>query len=223
MSDRREIAAHRRVRLRGWMDEHSVTLTELAGKLGVSRSYVSLLFEPSRFFGEKAARKIEKTLLLPDGYLDMPDGATGGVSEWADVRSMDAGVLALVPRVTLTIKESRPVGVPQSLPPIALAAGKLAARGVTLREGLRLVSVADRSMEPGLEEGDEMLVDTLQSSIQDGQVYEIRHGDRVIVRRLFPRADGRVRLHPDNPSFMDEDVQLGAACAVLGRQVWRGG
>lgn len=35
------------------------------------------------------------------------------------------------------------------------------------------------------------------------------------------RADGGVRLHPDNPSFADEDVRPGLI--VLGRQVWRGG
>lgn len=78
-------------------------------------------------------------------------------------------------------------------------------------------------MEPGLSDGDQVLVDLGQSKPEDGAVYALRHGKRVIVRRVFMRADGSLRLHPDNPSFPDEDIQDGDDCEVIGRKVWRGG
>lgn len=53
-------------------------------------------------------------------------------------------------------------------------------------------------------------------------MYTIRHGDRVIARRLFQRAGDSIRLRPDNPSFMDDDVHPGPRLMVLVRQVWRG-
>lgn len=57
MDKAKEMAALRRVNLLKWMDKHRLTQTDIAMKAGLSRSYVSLLFNPERFFGEKTSPK----------------------------------------------------------------------------------------------------------------------------------------------------------------------
>lgn len=213
----------RKERLRAWIDEHGLNQAELAARLGVDRSYVTLLLRPDRYFGKRAGASIETKLGMPAGHLTNPGDDDAPVAEWSDPMRLAQDAYALVPYVVLSIKEGEIDSEVAALPAIALPAATLAARGVKSRDDLRIVRAPDRSMEPGLLATDIVMVDTAQTDPEDGQVYALRAGGRIVLRRLFLRADGSIRLHPDNPAFPDEDVRPGDGFDVLGRQVWRGG
>jgi len=61
-NDSMDIANTRRSRLRLWFSDKSIPESE--------KSYISQLINGKASFGEKAARRLEKTYKMPDKYLD---------------------------------------------------------------------------------------------------------------------------------------------------------
>lgn len=92
-------------------------------------------------------------------------------------------------------------------------------------ENLTCMYALGNSMEPYIQDGDALLVDLSKTGISDGEVYAIRYGDEVRVKRLFKRFDTGLRLISDNADFPDEIVEGEDLnnVQVIGRVVWRGG
>lgn len=196
--------------------------------LGVGRAYVHLLFNPERFFGERAARSIESKLGLPEGYMDRDINAkTMSVSDWDRVDALPVGSFAMV--------DMRPVGTPDGvilgnaapgdIPPFPFRREWLMDRGVSNRSKLGCMIMSDSSMQPGLERGDVLLVDSSQSEVQDGSIYAIVYGGAVRVRRLSKRFDGGLIIRPDNRECPDDTLtsEEARAITILGRVLWRAG
>lgn len=227
MDDKNELAALRRVNLLAWMELHSLTQTKLAEELGVGRAYVSLLFKPHKFFGEKAARSMELKLHMPPGYLDSDQTKPMAVEEWSEPTDLPDGVYALVPRVAVAFSAGNGtmVDVEQDLPPLAFRRDWLQKQLVTSRKNLRVVEVKGDSMEPYLRDGDTVLIDTGQHDIKDSEVYAIAYGHDLRVKRLSHRFDGGLVIRSDNPKYADEVLTAADAehVRLLGRVLWRGG
>ncbi len=111
----------------------------------------------------------------------------------------------------------------QPLPPLAFRRDWLQRKGVTSRSNLRVCSIKGRSMEPALMDGDVVLIDLGQNSVQDGEIYAVRYGDEIKIKRLFKTLDGGIKLHSDNPEFPDEVVRPTPAFGIIGLKIWRGG
>lgn len=216
----------RRQNLRTWMNEKRLLQTDIANRIEKGRAYVSNLFLPDRAFGEKAARYIESKLFMPKGWLDSDHSMPEAVADWSRVDDLPADVFALVPRVDVRLSAG-PGSVPMesSLPPLAFRADWLRKKGVASRSTLRVIEVAGDSMEPYLMDGDVVLVDTGQADLVDGEVYALRVGDEVNIRRLFKRVGGSLLMKSDNPAFPDETVRPEKLdqLQVLGRVLWRSG
>lgn len=90
---------------------------------------------------------------------------------------------------------------------------------------LSIVQVQGDSMEPGLADGDDILVDRGDAAdrLRDG-VYVLRRGDALMVKRLTVHPSGAaVTIKSDNPAYRDfPDVPL-AELAIIGRVIWAGG
>jgi hypothetical protein len=222
--DKDQLANIRRDNLRKWMRERKLSNSDLASKIESGRAYVSNLFREDRYFGEKAARRIESMLRMPAGYLDAEGVSPATVSDWRTPDEIDPDTFALVPRVWLGVSGGVVIATPEvQLPPLAFRREWLQGRRVTSRDSLRLCRCTDNSMDPHLCDGDIMLVDTGQTVIKDGEIYAIRYGDEIRARRLFKTLDG-IRIHADNADFPDEVVATGSeGFVVIGRKVWRGG
>jgi phage repressor protein C with HTH and peptisase S24 domain len=210
------------------MDEHGMSNTDVAAKLEAGRAYVSLLFNPVKYFGEKAARSIESKLLMPTGYLDSdPDAAPGAVEEWEDPADLPAGMFALVPRISIALAAGTGsfIDVEESLPPLAFRKEWLASRMVTSKSALRIVDVKGDSMAPYLLSGDIVMVDTGQTVITEGQVYAIEHGGEVRVKRLSKTFDGGLIIRSDAPGYPEEVLTPKQAKTLrcTGRVIWRAG
>lgn len=92
-------------------------------------------------------------------------------------------------------------------------------------KNLRCMYAHGDSMEPYIQDGDALLVDLSETEITDNQVYAIRYGDALKVKRLFKRFDKSLRIVSDNREHPEEIVQGEDLnnIQVLGKVVWRGG
>lgn len=222
--DNDQLANIRRDNLRKWMRERSLSSSDLATKINSGRAYVSNLFREDRYFGEKAARRIEVMLRMPAGYLDAKGVAPVSVVEWMFPGELDAETFALVPRIRVVLSGGSLKAQPEDqLPPLGFRREWLLNRQVTARNNLKICTVPDTSMEPHLCRCDVVLVDVGQNAIKDGDIYAIRYGDEIRVKRLFKTLDG-IRIHSDNADFPDEVVASNnPGFEVIGRKVWRAG
>lgn len=88
----------------------------------------------------------------------------------------------------------------------------------------RVILVRGDSMQPTLNNGDVVLVDTIVERIEDAGIYAIRVDDRLLVKRVLPRADGSLLLISENPIYPPEEIAASAVddLDVIGRVKWIG-
>lgn len=89
---------------------------------------------------------------------------------------------------------------------------------------LKRFKVKNGSMEPFLFDGDSVLVNLAENSLEqvlDGKVYAIRYGNELRIKRLYyRRISGDLVLHSDNPIYKDEELsasQVNEHISVIGR------
>lgn len=84
-----------------------------------------------------------------------------------------------------------------------------------------------RSMEPRIQHGDLLLIDTADKIIKDGNIYALKEFGARRAKRLFTLSDGSLRISSDNPlpEFKDEVVRPDRLehIEIIGRVVWAGG
>lgn len=94
-------------------------------------------------------------------------------------------------------------------------------------KSLRAAPARGRSMEPRIQDGDLLLIDTAAKDIQNGRAYAIRDSSGRRVKRLFLDVDGGLHIRSDNPApeFAPEVVPAGKLehVEIIGRVVWIGG
>ena len=81
------------------------------------------------------------------------------------------------------------------------------------------------SMEPGICDGDLLLIDTEDPQIKDFGVFVIEVRAERLVKRVQRKFDGSLILISDNPLYQPEVIAaiLAGEIKVVGRVVWRGG
>lgn len=94
--------------------------------------------------------------------------------------------------------------------------------GVAQRN-LALIEVTGDSMAPTMRAGDLLLIDLSDRTIRGGNVYVVRSGDELQVKRVQVRADQSVVLLSDNPAYPPEELARKTRPEVLGRVLWVGG
>lgn len=223
-----KLPLHRRARLVDWMSQKGLSQADVMRRAGVSRSYISLLLNDEKPFGEKAARSMERALLMPNGYLDRDDSDTlQPVLVWERPEELEDAGCVLVPRVSVQLSagSGSVVQGEEEMPPLAFRADWLRKKNITSRSNLRTCTVSGDSMEPYLSDGDTVLIDMGQTKIIDNEVYAIEAYDEVRIKRLSRRIDGGLLVRSDNPRFPEESLtpEQAASLNVRGRCVWRAG
>lgn len=218
-------AKARRINLKRWMKDNEVKGIELARRLGVGPAYVSLLFRPDRYFGEKAARSIEDKLNLPCGYLDASADASLAAETWEHPSEISNGQYGLVSQSRLSVAHGQVSVKPIDLPAIAFKREWLLDSGVTDRRLLTFGEHDGDSMAPYLSHSSLFLVDGGQKEVHGGSIYAIVYGEELRVRRLHRRFDDGLILHADNASYPREELNPNevARIIILGRVLWRAG
>jgi len=88
------------------------------------------------------------------------------------------------------------------------------------REALLALVVRGESMEPGLYDGDTIVVNTADNQLVSGAVYVVNYEGEPVVKRML-RDAGQWWLASDNPDQRKYHRQLckGALCIVIGRVI----
>lgn len=220
-SSPRESLAGPRARLLELSQARGASLAALSEFLGRNPSYLQQFIRKgsprkleeqdratlARFFGvdESELRETqEKSYESPLGRR--------GADEWVDVPRLDLGAAAGAGRV--------PGPEEAAFDTFRFSRRWLEEQGLARAE-LSAIRVEGDSMEPLLNDGDEILVDRSPRPFRDG-IHVVRLGDTLMVKRVASVGPGRVALLSQNFAYPPVEVAA-EEVAIIGRVVWKGG
>lgn len=88
-------------------------------------------------------------------------------------------------------------------------------------DALRFIHGYGDSMIPTFASGDVLLVDTGVTEVRIDGVFVLRAHDRLFIKRVRQRMDGRFEISSDNPTHKTVDTLSGdQSVQVLGRVIW---
>lgn len=172
-------------------------LRTIARFLGVSERVIS-----TRLFDTAGQR-------MPlSGGVEKPGGAT---QDWVEVPRFNLGASAgpgALPNEEISYDGFR------------FSHKWLAEQGLS-RKDLSMIQVEGDSMEPLLNDGDEILVDRAPRPFRDG-VHVVRLGDTLMVKRVASAGAGRFSLLSQNLAYPPVQAEADEL-EIIGRVVWKGG
>lgn len=160
-----------------------------------------------------------------------PKFTSGGrtpISAWDDPEHLPADQYVLIPRrrVALSAGNGHLLFEDEEAPPIPLSTTLVRRLGLRAADAVLVYAEGD-SMEPGICDGDLLLVDLAARDVREGAIYALRYADQLRVKRLFRRYDGGLILRSDNAArYPDEAIppeHQDGHVAIIGRVIWRGG
>lgn len=224
MKETQQIAAEMldgpRARLLELSQGRGVSLAGLSVLLGRNPSYLQQFIRKgsprkleeqdraklAQFFGvgEEELRETQDK-----SYVQAPMRRESG--DWVDVPRLDLGASAGPGRVA---------GNEAAFDTFRFSRRWLAEQGLE-RAQLSAITVEGDSMEPLLNNGDEILVDCSPRPFRDG-IHVVRLGDTLMVKRVASAGPGRVALLSQNLAYPPVEVAA-EEVAIIGRVVWKGG
>jgi phage repressor protein C with HTH and peptisase S24 domain len=209
-----------RARLLELSQERGVSLAALSELLGRNPSYLQQFIRKgsprkleeqdraklAQFFGvgEEGLREAQD-----NSYAKPPKRRESG--EWVDVPRLDLGASAGPGRVP---------GGETAFDTFRFSRRWLSEQGLESAQ-LSVITVEGDSMEPLLNNGDEILVDCSPRPFRDG-IHVVRLGDTLMVKRVASAGPGRVALLSQNFAYPPVEVAADEV-AIIGRVVWKGG
>ena len=209
-----------RARLLELSQQRGVSLASLSDLLGRNPSYLQQFIRKgsprrleeqdratlARFFGvaEDELRGSQE-----NSYELSPAVAQSG--DWFEVPRLDLGASA---------GQGRVAGDEVAFDTFRFSRRWLAEQGLDGAQ-LSAITVAGDSMEPLLNDGDEILVDRAPRPFRDG-IHVVRLGDTLMVKRVAQAGAGRLALLSQNLAYPPVEVAADEV-AIIGRVVWKGG
>ncbi|OBV12086.1 helix-turn-helix transcriptional regulator [Erythrobacter dokdonensis] len=209
-----------RARLLELSQERGVSLAALSELLGRNPSYLQQFIRKgsprkleeqdratlAQFFGvgEEELREAQE-----NSYVKAPKRRESGA--WVEVPRLDLGASAGSGRVA---------GEEDAFDTFRFSRRWLAEQGLE-RAHLSAIRVEGDSMEPLLNDGDEILVDRSPRPFRDG-IHVVRLGDTLMVKRVASAGAGRVALLSQNLAYPPVEVAADEV-DIIGRVVWKGG
>ena len=216
-----------RSRLLELSQEKAVSLASLSELLGRNPSYLQ------QFIRKGSPRKLEegdrRTLAqffgVPEEELGLEVSAIRENSYTASSNARKSGagqVFVDVPRLAIGASAG-PGALPDeeaAFDALRFSRRWLSEQGLD-RTHLSVITVEGDSMEPLLNDGDEILVDRSPRPFRDG-VHVVRLGDTLMVKRVASAGAGRFSLLSQNLAYPPVGVEAGEI-EIIGRVVWKGG
>ncbi|WP_086609004.1 LexA family transcriptional regulator [Erythrobacter donghaensis] len=215
-----ELLSGPRARLLELSQERGVSLAALSDLLGRNPSYLQQFIRKgsprkleeqdratlARFLGvaEEELREVQE-----NSYVKPPRRREEG--EWVEVPRLDLGASAGAGRVP---------GSEAAFDTFRFSRRWLEEQGLARAE-LSAIRVEGDSMEPLLNDGDEILVDCCPRPFRDG-IHVVRLGDTLMVKRVASAGPGRVALLSQNLAYPPVEVAA-EEVEIIGRVVWKGG
>jgi len=209
-----------RARLLELSQARGVSLASLSDFLGRNPSYLQQFIRKGspRRLEEEDRRKLAAFFGVAEdelretqdkSYASSPN--RDNAADWVEVPRLDLGASAGAGRLTDheaafdTFRFSRRWLAEQGLDGAQLSA----------------ITVAGDSMEPVLNDGDEILIDRSPRPFRDG-IHVVRLGDALLVKRVAQSGAGRLALLSQNLAYPPIEVAADEV-TIIGRVVWKGG
>lgn len=220
------------------------TQAEFAIACGTAPSVISLIVSPNpkRNLGTKLARQIEAAVGVDAGWLDIPRSSGSkdqvqsnaeilsyGIDEWDDDTPLDDDEIELPFLKEVELSAGSGKTVVEVSGTRKLRFGKYTVRSMGVQpENAVCVRVSGNSMEPVLQDGGTVAVDTAKhkvSEVVDGKMYAINHAGQVRVKQVFRLARGGLKLRSFNrDDHADEDYSaedlITEEIVIIGRVFW---
>ncbi len=113
-----------------------------------------------------------------------------------------------------------PQASPEKLVQLAFCQEWLARHGFDPAH-LATMRVEGNAMSPTFRAGDTLVVDRQSTSVADGEVYVLRDGGGLLIKRLQRQLGGMVSLTSDNAQYAPMQAPL-ESLDIVGRVIWRG-
>jgi phage repressor protein C with HTH and peptisase S24 domain len=90
-------------------------------------------------------------------------------------------------------------------------------------ENFVLFAVRSDSMDPTITDGDFVLIDCSQKEVVVGNIYALRIENAVMVNRLQPMGDRRIKVMSDNKLYESYELDFGTGdIEIIGQIIWIG-
>jgi hypothetical protein len=213
-----DVQTNRRERLRQFVEEQFAgNVSRFAASVGKSQPQIADMLNGRKSFGERVARALEESLGLPSGYFDSAS------SSGTDVEAAPEGFVA-IRRVRIKMSG----GVigwavechEEQAPPIIFRKEWFDRRGFK-PENLVAVKVTGSSMEPGLYDGDTIVLNRADTQLVDGEVFAVSYEGELVIKRMR-RDAGEWLLASDNQDKRRYgDKRCTENVVILGRVVYK--
>jgi len=209
-----------RARLLALSQERGVSLAALSELLGRNPSYLQ------QFIRKGSPRKLEEqdraTLARFLGVGEEELREAKEISYVNTARRRDPGEWVQVPRLDLgaSAGPGTIAGGEGAFDTFRFSRRWLAEQGLESAE-LSAIRVEGDSMEPLLNDGDEILVDRSPRAFRDG-IHVVRLGETLMVKRVASAGSGRIALLSQNLAYPPVEVAA-EEVEIIGRVVWKGG
>lgn len=216
---RRETPAGPRARLLDLSQARGVSLAALSELLGRNPSYLQ------QFIRKGSPRKLEeqdRATLARFLGVDEEELRETQDNSYVKAPRRDGGEWVAVPRLDLgaAAGAGRVPGGEAAFDTFRFSRRWLAEQGLESAQ-LSAIRVEGDSMEPLLNDGDEILVDRSPRPFRDG-IHVVRVGETLMVKRIASAGPGRVALLSQNLAYPPVEVAA-EEVEIIGRVVWKGG
>ena len=209
-----------RARLLALSQSRGVSLAALSELLGRNPSYLQQFIRKGspRKLEEQDRATLARFLGVGEEELREPQENSyakaprrRGEADWVEVPRLDLGAAAGAGRLP---------GGEAAFDTFRVSRRWLEEQGLARAE-LSAIRVEGDSMEPLLNDGDEILVDRAPRAFRDG-IHVVRLGDTLMVKRVASAGPGRVALLSQNLAYPPVEV-ASDEIEIIGRVVWKGG
>lgn len=201
-------------RLRETMKTQGITSVQLARMAGIKTSFLyDVLRRKSHNPSIIRLARVAEALEVPLTYLvgkDQPPLPAHA--------PYPAQKMVMVPYITT--ENQKIITAPSAFPPLCFHAGWLQEH-FSNPACFRLWMVEDDAMQPVLQPGDSVLVDTASTAPTASGIFIVRVKDTLHARRLayLPGVSEKIILRCDNPAYVPETRPL-AGVEIGGRVIW---
>lgn len=213
------MASDQRTILERLIREHGADYASLSRLIGRNAAYIQ------QFIKRGTPRQLaEEDRRLLAHYFGVAEASLGGPQDQKGTRAL--GGLVVVQRLDISASagSGADAGGERVLSEFAFNEPWLRELCRGRRPDVSMIRVQGDSMAPTLVDGDEILVENLESSerVRDG-IYVLRQEDALLVKRLAMGPSTRsVRIRSDNPAYPEWPECDLASLQIIGRVIWAG-
>lgn len=203
-----------RAALAALIEERGEDYSSVSRLLGRNAAYIQQFIKRGtpRILAEEDRRKLAAYFRVSEERLGGRGAAVTLAASLISVPRVEVGASAGPGGIAEIEELGRPIGFDSAL---------LREIGAKRSSSLSIIRVKGDSMEPGLRDGDDILVDRDQAVPRHDAIHVVRLDGLLMVKRLLKEGD-RWIVHSDNPAHAEIADYDPALLEIIGRVLWCG-